>query len=106
MTKHRNPGPFRLMAALGVAVTLGVPASLAATVQATPPVAARAGSGMSLAANAAPATGATDLSDLGASGWAVQSSAVATQTGAQISTPGFATTGWLPVSNDDAGAPG
>ena len=40
------------------------------------------------------------------SGWEVQSSAVATQTGAQISTPGFNTSTWLPVSNDDAGAPG
>ncbi len=56
---------------------------------------------------AAPAdTGASDLSNLGASGWQVQSSAVATQTGAQISTPGFSTAGWLPVANDDAGAPG
>src|SRR5262249_37552482 len=39
-------------------------------------------------------------------GWQVQSSAVATQTGAQISTPGFNTSTWLPVTNDDAGAPG
>jgi exo-1,4-beta-D-glucosaminidase len=52
------------------------------------------------------ATGATDISNLGSSGWEVQSSAVAPQTGAQISTPGFNTSGWLPVSNDDAGAPG
>src|SRR5215469_8887392 len=51
-------------------------------------------------------TGASDISNLGSSGWAVQSSAVATQTGAQISTPGFNTSTWLPVSNDDAGAPG
>ena len=51
-------------------------------------------------------TGASDLSDLGADGWEVQSSAVATQTGAQISTPGFNTSTWLPVTNDDAGAPG
>ena len=36
----------------------------------------------------------------------MQSSAVATQTGAQISTPGFNTSTWLPVTNDDAGAPG
>jgi len=36
----------------------------------------------------------------------VQSSAVATQTGAQISTPGFSTSTWLPVASDDAGAPG
>jgi exo-1,4-beta-D-glucosaminidase len=36
----------------------------------------------------------------------VQSSAVARQTGAQISVPGFSVRGWLPVRNDDAGAPG
>jgi exo-1,4-beta-D-glucosaminidase len=51
-------------------------------------------------------TGASDISDLGAGGWQVQSSAVATQTGAQVSTPGFNTSTWLPVTNDDAGAPG
>src|SRR5215469_16501352 len=51
-------------------------------------------------------TGASDTSNLGSSGWTVQSSAVATQSGAQISTPGFNTSTWLPVSNDDAGAPG
>jgi exo-1,4-beta-D-glucosaminidase len=51
-------------------------------------------------------TGASDISDLGAGGWQVLSSAVATQTGAQISTPGFNTSTWLPVTNDDAGAPG
>jgi exo-1,4-beta-D-glucosaminidase len=51
-------------------------------------------------------TGGSDLTNLGASGWRVQSSAVATQTGAQISTPGFSTASWLPVTNDDAGAPG
>jgi exo-1,4-beta-D-glucosaminidase len=51
-------------------------------------------------------TGASDTTDLGTSGWSVQSSAVATQTGAQISTPGFNTSTWLPVTNDDAGAPG
>src|SRR5712691_1917581 len=51
-------------------------------------------------------TGASDISNLGSSGWTVQSSAVATQTGAQISTPGFNTSTWLPVTNDDAGAPG
>ena len=51
-------------------------------------------------------TGASDVSNLGSPGWKVQSSAVATQTGAQISTPGFDTGTWLPVSNDDAGAPG
>src|SRR5689334_19639728 len=51
-------------------------------------------------------TGASDVSDVGGAGWEVQSSAVATQTGAQISTPGFSTSTWLPVANDDAGAPG
>ena len=51
-------------------------------------------------------TGASDISNLGSDGWTVQSSAVATQTGAQISTPGFNTSTWLPVTNDDAGAPG
>jgi exo-1,4-beta-D-glucosaminidase len=51
-------------------------------------------------------TGASDVSNLGSGGWEVQSSAVATQTGAQISAPGFNTSTWLPVSNDDAGAPG
>ena len=51
-------------------------------------------------------TGASDISNLGVGGWAVQSSAVATQSGAQISTPGFNTSTWLPVTNDDAGAPG
>jgi exo-1,4-beta-D-glucosaminidase len=57
--------------------------------------------------SASPAsTGASDVSNLGSAGWKVQSSAVATQTGAQISTPGFDTGTWLPVSNDDAGAPG
>ena len=55
---------------------------------------------------AASSPGASDITDLGANGWSVQSSAVATQTGAQISTPGFNTSTWLPVANDDAGAPG
>jgi exo-1,4-beta-D-glucosaminidase len=51
-------------------------------------------------------TGATDVTNLGANGWKVQSSATATQTGAQISTPGFNTSNWLSAANDDAGAPG
>ncbi|SEO05243.1 exo-1,4-beta-D-glucosaminidase [Actinacidiphila rubida] len=54
-----------------------------------------------------PPTGSSALADLGAAtGWQVQSSATASQTGSQISTPGFATTGWLPVQNDGGGAPG
>src|SRR5690242_19706487 len=51
-------------------------------------------------------TGASDITNLGGNGWSVQSSAVATQSGAQISTPGFNASTWLPVTNDDAGAPG
>ena len=51
-------------------------------------------------------TGASDITNLGVGGWRVQSSATATQTGAQISTPGFNTSTWLPVAGDDAGAPG
>ncbi len=74
-------------------------------------LAARAPGGTAAAATVRPAQGATaagagDITDLGASGWEVQSSAVATQSGARISAPGFDTSGWLPVSNDDAGAPG
>src|SRR5579875_3340604 len=58
---------------------------------------ARAGHGPRRAAShpasASPTgTGASDITDLGASGWEVLSSA--------------STAGWLPVSNDDAGAPG
>src|SRR5215472_9694440 len=56
--------------------------------------------------NAPSDTGASDIANLGTGGWTVQSSAIATQTGAQISTPGFNTSTWLPVTNDDAGAPG
>src|SRR5262245_16665446 len=68
------------------------------------------GSGVTQAAtlglNSPSDTGASNISNLGISGWAVQSSAVATQSGAQISTPRFNTSTWLPVANDDAGAPG
>ena len=85
---------------------------LAADTQAAPSAAASARSIAAPVTTAAihpssPAdTGASDISDLGAGGWQVQSSAVATQTGAQISTPGFNTSTWLPATNDDAGAPG
>jgi exo-1,4-beta-D-glucosaminidase len=48
----------------------------------------------------------TGLVTLGARGWQVQSSAVATEPGEQVSSPSFATGGWLPVTPDDAGAPG
>jgi exo-1,4-beta-D-glucosaminidase len=51
-------------------------------------------------------TGASNISNLGTGGWKVQSSATATQTGAQISTPSFDTSSWLSVANDEAAAPG
>src|ERR1700690_1440167 len=51
-------------------------------------------------------TGASDLVNLGAGGWQVASSATAAQSGAVISAPGFDAASWLPVTNDDAGAPG
>ena len=44
---------------------------------------------------------------LGGAGWQVLSSAkTGSAAGAQISAPGFSTKGWLPVANDDGGAPG
>jgi hypothetical protein len=43
---------------------------------------------------------------VGTGGWQVQSSAIARETGAQISRPAFATRSWLKVKPDDAGAPG
>jgi len=55
---------------------------------------------------AAAGTGASDITNLGGAGWTVLSSANTSATGAQISTPGFNTSGWLTVANDDAGAPG
>src|SRR5436309_9382373 len=58
------------------------------------------------AAAASPPTGSSAVVDLGTGGWKVLTSATATQTGAQISTPGFSTSGWLSVANDGAGAPG
>ncbi|WP_329564277.1 glycosyl hydrolase 2 galactose-binding domain-containing protein [Kitasatospora sp. NBC_01266] len=54
-----------------------------------------------------PATGSTALTNLGAAnGWKVLTSATATQSGGQISTPGFSTAGWLNVADDGGGAPG
>jgi exo-1,4-beta-D-glucosaminidase len=61
----------------------------------------------SVAALASPSdTGASDLVNLGTGGWRVASSKTATQSGAVISEPGFNARSWLPVTNDDAGAPG
>ena len=103
----------RQSARWAVAVVSASLVLLASGVQAAPLAAASspAGGAAPLAAAdanaAAPSdTGASDVVNLGSAGWMVQSSAVATQTGAQISTPEFDTKTWLPVSNDDAGAPG
>src|SRR5262249_31385723 len=81
--------------------TQAAPSAAASASSITPPVTPTA-----LHPSSPADTGASDISNLGAAGWKVQSSAVATQTGAQISAPGFNTSTWLPVTNDDAGAPG
>jgi exo-1,4-beta-D-glucosaminidase len=59
-----------------------------------------------LTAPAASASRSGGLITLGTKGWQVQSTAVATEPGEQVSSPSFAPTGWLPVRPDDAGAPG
>jgi exo-1,4-beta-D-glucosaminidase len=73
-----------------VIVRRAVPALLAAAV-----VAAFAASGAS-----------ARTTTVGLGGWQVQSSTQATQAGAQISIPGFATASWLHVRPDDGGAVG
>ena len=111
---HRSSA-FWITAVLGVASLAASSSAYAAAEPHAPLAASAAGGGAPLAprpsgavtALASPSdTGASDITNLGAGGWKVQSSATATQTGAQISTPGFNTSSWLPVANDDAGAPG
>jgi exo-1,4-beta-D-glucosaminidase len=46
------------------------------------------------------------LSTIGAQGWQVLTTASVKDGGDKVSTPGYATRGWLPVKPDDAGAPG
>ena len=46
------------------------------------------------------------LSTIGLQGWQVRTTADVKDGGDQVSTPGYATRGWLPVKPDDAGAPG
>src|SRR5436305_1940451 len=86
---RRSHTPPRLLAAAGIALLLAAAATAHAAVTA----------GTAKAKPAGPVT-------LGTAGWKVLSSATATQTGQQISTPGFSTSGWLSVTLDDAGAPG
>src|SRR6516225_3192936 len=101
-----RPRPARWAVAVVSVTTLawlisGTSAGAAAHGRGHPPARATA-----VRLSAQPSTGASDITNLGSGGWAVQSSAVATQSGAQISTPGFNTSTWLPVTSDDAGAPG
>src|SRR5215467_6791942 len=99
--------PARWAAAISVSTLLGLAsAAQASSLTAASPAAGAPARTAAVAAASPSDTGASDVSNLGANGWTVQSSAVATQGGAQISTPGFNTSTWLPVSNDDAGAPG
>ena len=86
---RRKHVPLRLLALAGAALALVTAASARAAITAGTPA----------ARPAAPIT-------LGTGGWKVLTSATATQTGQQISTPGFSTSGWLSVTPDDAGAPG
>src|SRR5262245_1100297 len=60
-----------------------------------------AGAHVSVAAADGSATGA--VGSTVSSHWLVQSSAIATESGADISSPGFGATGWLPEATDDAG---
>ncbi|MFJ9779813.1 glycosyl hydrolase 2 galactose-binding domain-containing protein [Amycolatopsis sp. NPDC101161] len=46
------------------------------------------------------------LTTIGAQGWQVLTTANVKDGGDKVSTPGYATPGWLPVKPDDAGAPG
>src|SRR5262249_13913132 len=104
MRQPVRPRPARWAAAVVSVTTLawlvssahGAPAGATSGVHRTVPSRAAA-IGLSSPAD----TGASDITNLGSAGWKVQSSAVATQTGAQISTPGFNTSTWLPVTNDD-----
>src|SRR5690348_5733849 len=79
---HKRVARWR--AAIAIAGVATVLVATAGTVQARPVAATRA-------AVTPVGTGATDIANLGAGGWKVQSSAVATQTGGQIPTPGFST---------------
>src|SRR5215470_14329519 len=85
-----------LIMTLGAASALLVPLSLVA------PAHVSAAPAHVLAASADGSTGGAEGSTV-SSHWLVQSSAIATNSGADISTPGFPATGWLPETTDDAG---
>jgi len=100
----RRSSAFWVTAIIGAASLIAASATAAAGSTAGPHPHHAAAAAAALASPSD--TGASDVTNLGGSGWKVQSSATATQTGAQISTPGFNTSSWLSVANDDAGAPG
>ncbi len=104
-TPARKPRTKKLLAATCFAVTPIL--SLLPSATSATAVSTAAGNTAVAGTIAGPGTQASfGLSTLGRSGWEVDSSANATQTGAAISTPGFSTSSWLNVKPDDAGAPG
>ncbi|QMU68798.1 beta-mannosidase [Streptacidiphilus sp. P02-A3a] len=101
---HLRPA-VPLLAALALIATAGSSGSAAgATAPAVRTATAATATAAVPASQAPQATSSATV--LGSAGWQVLSSATATQGGATISNPGFSTSGWLPVSNDDGGAPG
>jgi exo-1,4-beta-D-glucosaminidase len=93
--------PLRLLTLFALAATLGAPA-LGGPGAANAAVPAVAASGIQTSgAHVTHSPG-----DLGTGGWKVVSSAIATEGGAQVSSPGFSTAHWLSVRPDDADAPG
>jgi exo-1,4-beta-D-glucosaminidase len=98
--------PAKIGLAFASAAVLATGSAAPAAVAGASRSGARGAPGTAMTVAAATPTGSSAISDLGTGGWKVLTSATATQTGQQISTPGFSTSGWLSVSNDDAGAPG
>ena len=90
-----------LIAAAATGAAASAPTGAGDTSPARPPASAPELAATTLAAQY-PVPGTV----LGSNGWQVLSSAKTSSSGTQISAPGFATSGWLPVSNDDGGAPG
>ncbi len=81
-------------------------ATTAATASSTTPSTSIAGAPPALAAAKVTAQYPVPGAILGSAGWQVLSSAKTGSTGSQISAPGFNTASWLPVTDDDGGAPG
>jgi exo-1,4-beta-D-glucosaminidase len=81
-------------------------AATAATASSTTPSTTAADAPPALAAAKVTAQYPVPGAILGSSGWQVLSSAKTGSSGSQISAPGFNTASWLPVTDDDGGAPG